>query len=127
MIRKTRPIPTCHPRFVQMSCSSSSIMEGRGVVSSIDFATRIEAAYVYRTDDGIAPWFELLEAGAFALPVGCASETDSIAGALTLFHEQALEITVNCFQASEAAWSALINMLEACWSETSLLSTVTVE
>lgn len=93
----------------------------------VDFATRIEAAHVYRTDDWIDPWFELLEAGAFALPVGCASETDSIAGALTLFDEQALEITVNRFQASEAAWSALINMLDACWSQAPLLSTVTVE
>lgn len=93
----------------------------------VEWSAPIASADVLRLGESVAPWFKLLEAGAFALPVGLPSETDSVAGAVTLFDEQSCEITVNRFDASEMAWHALINMLDASWKDALQISKLVIE
>lgn len=93
----------------------------------VDLVTPVHKTQVDRLDEWLRPWFLLLEAGAFALPVGLPSETDSIAGATTLFDERAIEVSINRFQASECAWNALVNMVDACWADARWVSQLTIE
>lgn len=93
----------------------------------IDFIHPVDRALASRVDAIATTWFELLEAGAFAMPLGRANEVHCIAGAATLFDERAMEITVDRFQASESAWEALLNMLDAGWHDAGPIHTVTVE
>jgi hypothetical protein len=93
----------------------------------VELATIVEAAHVDQLKEWIDPWFRVLEAGAFSMPVGPATETDCIRGSVELFDEQSIEITVNRFQASETAWHALINMLDTCWGTLPLISKVLVD
>jgi hypothetical protein len=86
----------------------------------------VEALHLDRLGDCSSTWFELLEAGAYSMPVGPAWETDCVGGAATIFDEFSVEISVNRFQASECAWYALLNMLDACWND-SLIAMVTIE
>lgn len=59
----------------------------------------------------VEPWYLSLEFGAFALPLANSSEITSSAGVVTIFDPYTVEISVNCFLASEAAWNVLINLL----------------
>lgn len=93
----------------------------------IELAVPIEAFHVLHAQQWIAPWFDLLEAGAYAVPVGHAAQTDSLRGDVELFDDQSIELTVNRFQASETAWGALINMLDTCWGDTTLISRLMIE
>jgi hypothetical protein len=93
----------------------------------VDLVTPVRKNEVDRLDEWLRPWFQLLEAGAFALPVGLPSETESIAGATTLFDEQAIEVSINRFQASECAWNVLANMIDACWPDARWVSQLTIE
>lgn len=79
----------------------------------VETRSPIEADHVLGIGDWIRPWYLLLEAGAFAMPVGPPDETDSFSGSVTIFDEVTAEISVDRFQASETAWNVLINMLEA--------------
>ena len=78
----------------------------------VELTTTVGASHVGNVRSWVASWFRLLEAAAFALPVGYAWETDCVGGDTTIFDERAIEITVNRLQASECAWHALVNMLE---------------
>lgn len=93
----------------------------------VDLVTPVRKDEVDRLEEWLRPWFQLLEAGAFALPIGLPSETDSIAGATTLFDEQAIEVSINRFQASECAWNVLVNMVDACWPDARWVSQLTIE
>ena len=77
--------------------------------------------------DWIEPWYQLLEAGAFAMPVGRPDETVSIGGSVSFFDEFSIEISVGRFLASESAWSVLINMLDAYSSSSGFLLKVTID
>jgi hypothetical protein len=81
----------------------------------IELASAVAAEHVARLRAPVQHWFALLARGAFAVPVGLPSETDCIPGDLTLYDEFSCEITVNRFEASEMAWNALVNMLDAQW------------
>ena len=59
----------------------------------------------------VLPWFELLEAGAYALPVGWPWEVQSVGDAVTPFEEDCVEINVLRFKASEQAWASLGNLI----------------
>lgn len=79
----------------------------------VEMRDPVEASHVLGIRDWIQPWYLLLEAGAFALPVGLPDETDSIRGSVTIFDELTVEISVDRFLASETAFFVLINMLDA--------------
>lgn len=93
----------------------------------IELSTPVAGAHVLRARTWLAPWFDLLEVGAYAAPIGLASETDSIRGDVELFDELSIEITVNRFEASETAWSALINLLDTCWDDSGLLTKIVID
>ena len=92
-----------------------------------ELSVPVVAAHVLHARRWLAPWFDLLEAGAYAAPLGRASETDSIRGDVELFDELSIEISVNRFEASEAAWSALVNLLDTCWDDGDLVTRLAIE
>lgn len=57
------------------------------------------------------PWFEILEAGGYAMPLDFPWEVECVGDTVTQFEETSLEVTVLRFQASEAAWSVLSNLI----------------
>jgi hypothetical protein len=63
--------------------------------------------------DWIQCWATLLEAGAFALPRQDPEEAISVMGGVSLFDPWSIEIVVDRFDANEAAWHVLINVLDA--------------
>jgi hypothetical protein len=93
----------------------------------VELSVPVETAHIARLSQWVAPWYELLEGGAFARPVGLPSETESFRGDVTLFDEQSIEITVNRFQASETAWHPLLNMLGTCWGDRPVIANVLVD
>jgi hypothetical protein len=93
----------------------------------IELSVLVEAVHVERLSRWITPWYELLDAGAFARPIGLPSQIHSFRGAVTLFDEQSIEITVNRFQASETGWHPLLNMLDTCWPGTRTITKVLVD
>ena len=56
-------------------------------------------------------WYQLLEMGAFAMPVGLPYETDSIRGRVSLLDEITYEISIDRYIASEVGFGVLANML----------------
>jgi len=93
----------------------------------VELTTIVEANHLVHLTDWIYPWFRLLESGAFSMPIGLPTETDSFCGDVVLFDEQSIEIGINRFQASETAWHALINMLDTYWRTTPLISKVLID
>jgi hypothetical protein len=122
---RRKPVPTDESEFEAYPAVSPlvrCVLQGEaGEVGKmrrclVDLTVGVEVSHITRMAEWVDPWFGLLEAGAFSMPVGPAQETESIRGSVALFDEQAIEITVDRFQASETAWHALINMLDACWA-----------
>lgn len=74
----------------------------------------VEASQVNRARVGVQAWFDLLEAGAYAMPAGHPATTESIAGAVTQFDDRTVEVAVNRFMASEMAWLSLANVVVGC-------------
>ena len=70
------------------------------------------AHHVIEVSDWIKPWYEILEAGAFSLPIGLPGETEAFGGTVTQFDEVTVEIVASRFLASECAWNVLLNMLD---------------
>ena len=93
----------------------------------VELALGVDASHVSRLDQWVANWFDVLEAGAFSMPVGPAWETDCIRGTVALFDEVTVEVVVDRFQSSDTAWHALINMLDACWAAEQLIAKVTID
>jgi hypothetical protein len=61
----------------------------------------------------ISAWIELLAKGAFSLPVRVPNEAEVWQEDLNLYDDYSIELVVSLFEASEAAWSTLLNCLEA--------------
>ncbi|HSI49046.1 MAG TPA: hypothetical protein VLA61_12310 [Ideonella sp.] len=59
----------------------------------------------------LRPWFMLLEAGGYALPLGWPWQLECMGDTAAQFDEKSIEINVLRFRASEEAWSALANMV----------------
>lgn len=59
-------------------------------------------------------WGDLLEAGAFAMPVGLPDEVESYLGSVSQFDETTVVVEVALYQASETAWNVLLNLLDVC-------------
>lgn len=95
--------------------------------SLVELFTPVTTAHVLRIHDRVAYWFDLLEAGAYAMPVGSATDVDCVRGDVEIFDEFAIEVTVNRFQCSEAAWVGLVNMLDTCWVDGSVISKLMIE
>jgi hypothetical protein len=58
-------------------------------------------------------WFDLLESGGYAFPMGHPRDIESVRGGVAQFDEYSIEISLMRFHASDMAWNALINMLRA--------------
>ncbi|MEA3548057.1 MAG: hypothetical protein U9R66_10380, partial [Thermodesulfobacteriota bacterium] len=86
----------------------------------VEMRNSVNALHVLGITDWIKSWYLLLEAGAFAMPVGLPEDTHSICGSVTIFDENTVEISMDRFQASENAWNVLVNMIDAYCSNTSL-------
>jgi hypothetical protein len=93
----------------------------------VELLMPVAATHVQRMRQWLVHWFDLLESGAYAMPVGMASEVDCLRGDVEIFDELAIELTVNRFQASEAAWSALVNLLDTCWEDGSVIAKLSIE
>jgi hypothetical protein len=112
---------------VRFNLTSESFVDTRMRRCLVELNTQVEAAHVARLADWIDPWFGLVEAAAYALPVGRATQVNSFRGDVALFDEQSIEITVNRYEASEYGWCALVNLLESCWHPAPVIATVTIE
>jgi len=79
----------------------------------VEFTNPVDSTILSGLNEWIRPWYQLLEEGAFAMPLGSPDETESIRGTVNIFDEYTIEISIVRFQVSECAWNVLINMLEA--------------
>ncbi|WBS00586.1 hypothetical protein OU994_19975 [Pseudoduganella sp. SL102] len=77
----------------------------------VEVDNRLFPDQVTRFAAWVRPWYALLEAGAFAMPVGHPAVTDSIAGFVSQFDPVTIEVAVDRFMASECAWGILANMV----------------
>lgn len=77
----------------------------------VEYPSPPEAEEIDALSDWVEPWFELLELGGYALPIGSPNDVASARGGTVQFDEYSAELTVMRFEASEAAWAALINMI----------------
>jgi hypothetical protein len=57
-------------------------------------------------------WYEALERGGFALPVGFPEELDCVRGSVAQFESDSVEISVDVMLASENAWNPLMNIVD---------------
>lgn len=73
--------------------------------------TIISPAWLPSLREWIAPWVDLLEGGAYAMPIDHPAEVASIYGGLSQFDRHTLEIAIDRFQASECAWYSLANLV----------------
>lgn len=93
----------------------------------VEICQQVAAERMVEFSDWIKPWFLILEAGGFAMPVGLPDETESLAGSVSQFDETTIEIVVNRFQASECAWNVLINMIASYQNSSFTVSKVTID
>ncbi len=77
----------------------------------VEFARPLEPKEAGALVDWTKPWYEILEAGAFAIPIALPWSARSIRGGVTQFDEVTAEILVDRYEACEAAWNVLVNML----------------
>ena len=134
-LRYRKPVPDERQEFeaypavakVRFGVETTGFIDTRMRRCLVDLVMPVTAAHVLRMRHWVAPWFDLLEAGAYAMPVGSATIVDCIRGDVELFDELAIELTVNRFQASEAAWAALVNLLDTCWEDGSVIFKLMIE
>jgi hypothetical protein len=79
----------------------------------LDMEAPVTHLAIDRVEAWVDPWFAMLEAGGYSLPIGWPAEGQCAAGGVAQFDEFSVEVSVMRFQASEMAWNALINMLSA--------------
>ncbi|CAN5718526.1 hypothetical protein BH11PSE13_BH11PSE13_11390 [soil metagenome] len=79
----------------------------------IEYAAPVSPEEVERLEHWVEPWFNLLEMGGYALPIGLPENVQSAPGGVNQFDEFSIEISLMKFHASEMAWHALANMLSA--------------
>jgi hypothetical protein len=78
----------------------------------VEFSQPPDAVRVAALADWLRPWCVMLEAAAFALPFDV-QESDSFVGTVAQFDEVTVELVIDRFMASEAAWNVLINMIDS--------------
>lgn len=93
----------------------------------MDLHSPVTKGHVERLNAWMKPWFDMLDAGAWAHPVGPAYDVHCTSGSITLYDEQAVELCVNRFQASECAWDTMLNMLDACWPDERQIERVEID
>jgi hypothetical protein len=76
-----------------------------------EFARPIEVSHIDELNTRVEAWFEALEDGGWALPLGHPTDVDSVRSGVCQFDETTAEIAVLCFRASEEAWNVLLNIL----------------
>lgn len=79
----------------------------------VEYADPPEPEEVDALSDWIEPWFEMLEGGGYAPPAGLPGEVVNSRGGTAQFDVYSIELSVMRFEASEAAWAGLINMIAA--------------
>jgi hypothetical protein len=92
----------------------------------VEFSQPPDALEVAALSDWIRPWCVMLEVAAFALPFDV-QESDSFVGTVTQFDEVTLELVIDRFMASEAAWNVLINMIGSYALKHSRVSKVSID
>lgn len=85
--------------------------KARRFLAEVD--NRLFPEQVTRFAGWVQPWYALLEAGAFAMPVGHPAVTGSVAGFVSQFDPVTIEVAADRFMASETAWGILANMTTA--------------
>ncbi len=78
----------------------------------VECARSIEPNEVSEISEKVKSWGRLLEAGAFAMPVGFPDEVDVVDISASQFDDVTIEVAVSHFKASEAAWCPLLHMLD---------------
>jgi len=78
----------------------------------VEFTQEVSNDWFYALRDGLRVWADVLEAGGFAAPKGEPWEVDSILGAIQVFDAWTVEVEVSCFDASEAAWPLMANVID---------------
>jgi hypothetical protein len=58
-----------------------------------------------------SPWFDVLEAGGYAMPLDFPWDVECVGDTVAQFEEDSMEVTVLRFQASEEAWCVLGNLI----------------
>jgi hypothetical protein len=81
----------------------------------IEVRESLDADAVDRFEQSVQPWYRLVEAGGFSTPIGLPEDVESIAGSVSQFDEQTIEVTLTRFLGSEQAWMALANMADRFW------------
>ena len=82
---------------------------------------------VMEFESWMRPWYQLVEAGAYSMPVGLPEETECIAGSVNQFDENTIEIGLDRFYASERAWDVLANMTDTFWAPSASLRRIVVD
>jgi len=93
----------------------------------VEFRQALSPDQVRKAAAAVKPWMEVLRAGGFCLPLMDPEEAECIPGVTVQFDEVTLEITMARFQASEAAWRVLMNILCAGAGTLPAFAKVTVE
>jgi len=78
----------------------------------VEFGQPLAPELVESFEAWVRPWYTLLEAGSYALPVGPPETTECIAGSVSQFDQSSIEVAVDVFLATEMAWNALVNMVD---------------
>jgi hypothetical protein len=93
----------------------------------LELTRELEAHEVENFEGWVAPWFRLLEAGGYAMPIGFPEDTESIAGTVTQVDPRTVEIAVPRFFASEMAWNAVVNMANAIWRTSNPIRRIVID
>jgi hypothetical protein len=78
-----------------------------------EFRQSLTPEHVRAAAAAARPWMELVKAGGFCLPLVDPEDAECIPGVTVQFDDVTVEISMARFQASEAAWNVLLNILSA--------------
>jgi hypothetical protein len=93
----------------------------------VEHGSSLENSHISTISEWVEKWFQLLERGGFAMPFKPPPEADSFGGTVSQFDDFTIEIPVDRFEASEAAWNCLFNLLEVYSTRVRGIAKVTVE
>jgi len=79
----------------------------------VEFERPPEPDHVVTVSGLVQRWYDVLEVGGFVLPSDSPEDDSSAAGHVNQFDEYTVEIDLLRLLASEAAWSVLINIIDA--------------
>jgi hypothetical protein len=93
----------------------------------VEMYNSVNSSHALSLAEWIEPWYRLLEAGAFAMPIGLPDETESTRGSVTIFDDITIEISIDRFQASESAWYVLVNLIYSFSKKSSAVAKVIID